>query len=115
MLFFADDKETLRQWREELIAYLAALRLAIHPNRAQPRPVTEGIPFLGFVVYPEYRRVKRRKVIAYRRRLQRLYAAYQAGEVSQSEMAASIRGWLAHINYGDTWGLARKMLNPVVL
>ncbi|MCP4427665.1 MAG: RNA-dependent DNA polymerase, partial [Chloroflexi bacterium] len=42
MLFFADDKETLRQWREELIAYLAALRLAIHPNRAQPRPVTEG-------------------------------------------------------------------------
>jgi hypothetical protein len=34
--------------------------------------VGEGIPFLGFVVYPERRRLKRRKGIYFRRRLQRL-------------------------------------------
>ena len=50
----------------------------IHPG-AQPRPVTEGIPFLGFVVYPEHRRLKRRKGIHYRRRFERLVGDYAAG------------------------------------
>ena len=39
---------------------LADLRLTIHPA-SHPRPVTEGIPFLGFVVYPQQRRLKRRE------------------------------------------------------
>ena len=66
-LLFADDKRTLWNWREALIERLAALRLTIHEERAHPRPITEGIPFLGFVVFPTHRRLKRRKGIAYRR------------------------------------------------
>ena len=67
LLLFADDKATLWAWRDAIVDRLATLRLTIHPG-AQPRPVTEGIPFLGFVVYPTHRRVKSRKVAAYWRR-----------------------------------------------
>ena len=42
-----------------IIDYLASLRLTLHEARAQPRPVYEGIPFLGFIVYPDHRRLKR--------------------------------------------------------
>ncbi len=76
-LLFADDKPTLHQWRSAIMEYLVSLRLVIHTERAQPRPVTEGIPFLGFVIYPDHRRVKSRKVVAYRRRLQKLWTAYR--------------------------------------
>ena len=48
-----------------LIERLARLRLTIHPG-AQPQPVTEGVPFLGFIVYPEQRRLKRRKGLHFR-------------------------------------------------
>ncbi len=113
-LLFAADKSTLHQWRAEIIAYLASLRLTMHANRAQPRPVGEGIPFLGFVVYPDRRRLKGRKVVAYRRRLTRLWRAYQQGEVEAGQVVASLRGWLAHARHGDTWNLAKKILHPVV-
>jgi RNA-directed DNA polymerase len=113
-LLFADDKPTLRDWRVALIDYLATLRLTIHTHRAQPRPVGEGIPFLGFVIYPDHRRVKSRKVVAYRRRLKKLYQAYQDGELEQADVVASLRGWLAHISYGDTWALAEQILQPIV-
>ena len=53
MVLFADDKRTLWRWREALIERLATLRLTIHENRAQARPTAHGIPFLGFVVYPD--------------------------------------------------------------
>jgi retron-type reverse transcriptase len=113
-LLFADDKPTLHRWRAEIISYLATLRLTIHETRAQPRPVTEGIPFLGFVVYPNHRRLKRNRKLAYQRRLNQLRAAYQAGSLTQGEVVASIKGWLAHVSYGNCWALAERLLKPIV-
>ncbi len=115
MLLFANDKETLHRWRAAIIAYLASLRLTIHSASAQPRPVTEGIPFLGFVVYPTHRLVKRRKVVHYRRRLRDLMGQYQEGEVDQQAVQASVRGWINHVQHGNTWGLRQAVLQGVVL
>ncbi len=113
-LLFADDKQTLHTWHAALQEQLADVRLTIHPH-AQVRPVSEGIPFLGFVVYPTHRRVKRRNVVHYRRKLRNLLAQYNAGMVDQQAVQASIQGWLAHVQYGDTWGLRTDVLREVVL
>jgi RNA-directed DNA polymerase len=114
-LLFADDKATLWAWREPAVERLARLRLTIHPA-AHPRPVSEGIPFLGFVVFPTHRRLKQRKGIAYRRRLKRLLAAYAAGEIPLTQVTASVQGWVNHVRFGDTWGLRRTVFGalPVV-
>jgi RNA-directed DNA polymerase len=109
MLFFADDKATLWGWRDPLVERLACFRLAIHQGQAYPRPVTEGIPFLGFVVFPAGRRLKRRKGIAYRRRLEGLLASYAAEEIPLERVAASVQGWVNHARYGDTWGLRQAL------
>ena len=114
-LLFSDDKRQLRDWRAALIERLAALRLTLHQERAQARPVTEGIPFLGFVVYPTHRRLKRRVGIAFRRRLRRRFAQYAAGEIESDQLAASILGWIEHVRHGDTWGLRRSLLRDVVI
>jgi RNA-directed DNA polymerase len=50
-LLFADDAATLWTWLDAIGRRLARLRLTIHPG-AHPRPVTEGLPFLGFIVTP---------------------------------------------------------------
>ncbi|MCB0214318.1 MAG: RNA-dependent DNA polymerase [Anaerolineae bacterium] len=109
---FSNDKTTLWQWREAIIDRLARLRLTIHPGR-HPQPVGEGIPFLGFVTYPQRRRLKRRKGIHYRRRLKRLSAAVAAGEVAPDEVTASVQGWVNHIRYGNTVGLRKAVLDAV--
>jgi hypothetical protein len=67
MLLFGDDKRQLWEWKQAVVGRLARLRLTIHPA-AQPRPVTEGIPFLGFIVFPERRRLKRRNGVNFARR-----------------------------------------------
>jgi hypothetical protein len=111
-LLFAQDKATLWAWREALVARLACLRLTIHPG-AHPRPVTEGIPFLGFVIYPTHRRLKRRKAVAYRRKLRRLVAGWIDGQHTQDAVVTSLLGWINHVRYGDTWGLRRSILRDV--
>ncbi len=109
MLLFADDKKTLWAWREAIIKRLGRLRLTIHPG-AHPRPTGEGFPFLGFVLYPSHRRLKRRRAVAYRRKLKTLIAAWVAGERTREAVMASLLGWINHTRYGDTWGLRRSIV-----
>lgn len=108
---FSDSKRRLRQWRSRIIDFLATLRLRLHENTAQVAPVDMGIPWLGFVVYPTHRRLKRRNMIAFRRRLARNISRYKQGDITFAELDASVQGWINHVRYGDTWGLRQKMFS----
>ena len=107
-LLFGDDLDAAWHWLEAIVARLARFRLTIHPN-AQPHATGGGFPFLGFVVYPDYRRVKHRKVAAYYRRIR--HAVAQSADVS--EVVASLHGWLNHVRYADTWHLRESLLAQV--
>jgi len=85
------SKERLWAWKRAVVRRLAGLRLTIHAARAQVRPVSEEFPFLGFVVYPDRRRLKRRKGVAYGRKLRALVRDYGAGRVPLEQVTASAR------------------------
>ena len=112
---FADCKASLWTWKAALLSRLAALRLTIHERSAQVMPTARGVPWLGFVVYPDYRKVKARKVTHATRRLGERYAAYRDGEISLPEFDASVQGWINHVRFADSWGLRRHMLAPFQL
>jgi retron-type reverse transcriptase len=114
-LLFAADKARLHDWRQAIIHYLAGLRLRLHESRAQLFPVTEGIPFLGFRVYPDHRRLKRRKGVAFARRWRALLADYAAGKIDRARLHASLQAWIAHAKHGDTHGLRRALISSVVI
>ena len=109
-VLFSQDKDSLWRWKQSIQQRLARLRLEIHAG-AHPRPVREGIPFLGFVVYPQRRRLKRRKGIYYRRKLRFLLRAYQNGEVPLEQVTASLQGWVEHVRHGNTTGLRKAVLD----
>lgn len=110
-LLFGDDKKQLHEWRAAVIAYLATLRLKLHESRAQVSPVTHGIPFLGFRVYPTHRRLKPRNALHFRRRFKMRLAQMARGEIDFAQLDAGVQGWLNHVRYGDTYGLRRSILS----
>mgnify|MGYP001482494003 CR=1 FL=1 len=109
-LLYSNDIKELHGWREAIIERLAMFRLTLHENRAQTCPVSEGIPFLGFQIFPDHRRLKRRKGIAFQRKYKRLLQEHAIGEISLAQLTASVQGWVNHVRYGDTWGLRRAIL-----
>ena len=40
---------------------------------------------------------------------------YAAGELSRDTLDASVRGWVAHADHGDTWGLRRSIFGSVTI
>jgi len=107
---FSNSKTPLWEWKRALIERLAALRLTIHESSAQVSPVSAGIPWLGFVIYPTHRRVKGRNVVKFSRRLRDRWGAYTSGQISFAEFDASVQGWINHVRYADTWGLRGHVL-----
>lgn len=110
VVLFSDSPRDLWAWKRAIIERLAQARLTIHEESAQVMPADQGIPWLGFVVYPGYRRVKGRKVQGFSRRLQARIEQYVDGEITLDELTASARGWIAHVEPADpTGGLRRGM------
>ena len=107
---FSDSKRRLYAWKRELVAFLATLRLTIHAAEAQVIPCEQGIPWLGFVVYPTHRRVKARNVVKFSRRFRGRWRDYCTGQITYAEFDASVQGWINHVRYADTWGLRGHVL-----
>ncbi len=109
-LLFHDETRTLHRWRVAMGEFSVGLRLKLHERQARVYPVSTGIPFLGFRVYPDHRRLKPANGHAYRQRLKTLIVQYAAGEIDFEYLTASVQGWVNHARYGDTWGLRKALL-----
>ncbi|MBI4675758.1 MAG: RNA-dependent DNA polymerase [Chloroflexi bacterium] len=110
LLLFGEDKQVLGQWRAELIQRLARLRVTLHETRAQVRPTRTGIPFLGFILLPTKRRLKRANVRAFVTRLRRQIQLYHQQQLDLAAITRSTQAWLAHAAHGDTRHLCTRLL-----
>ncbi len=108
---FSSDKQQLWDWKAAVIERLARLRLTVHKHEAQVMQTQDGIPWLGFVVYPTHRRLKRRNAVNFTRRLQHNIDLYESGQLSFAELDTSVQGWINHVRYADTWGLRRHLFD----
>ena len=52
MIILSDDMDQLRFYERELSARLKDIGLVVNPKKTQIRQIANGIPFLGFVVWP---------------------------------------------------------------
>ncbi len=104
-----NDKSWLWQVKREITNYLEKYRLRLHEHKCQIRRTEQGVTFLGFRVFPNFRLLRRENVVRARRRLRRLQARYATGELAWEEVTRSVHGWLGHASFGDTYRLREKL------
>ncbi|MCI5210481.1 MAG: RNA-directed DNA polymerase, partial [Candidatus Electrothrix sp. ATG2] len=111
ILLFADNKPTLHNAFAELKQFLAArLQLALKNENVIPTPVSEGIPFLGFRIFPAMIRLDRRTLRRFRRRFRHHEQEYLQGDLDADQLNSSVTAMFAHIDHGDTFRLRRKII-----
>jgi hypothetical protein len=107
----SDDKSQLLEWKNAIIHRLATMRLTAHESEAQVTRCKDGIPWLGFVIYPTHRRLKHRNAVNFTHRLEHNIDLYESGQISFAELDASVQGWINHVRYADTWGLREHIFD----
>jgi hypothetical protein len=108
-LIFGDSPAELRGLLGRIGEHLATLRLCPHPRKCHVMPVRCGVPFLGWQVYPDHRRLRRTTGVRIQRRLRELVEEHRAGRIGWDRVRASVTSWFGHLKHGDTWGLRRRL------
>jgi len=104
-----NDKNWLWEIKSEMDAYLGQLRLRLHQHKCQIRRTDQGVTFLGFRVFPDFRLLRRGNILRMRRRMCRLQTQYAGGELSWGEVTRAVQGWLGHAGFGDTYRLRERL------
>ena len=113
-LLFSDDKRQLWQWKAAVVDKLAQLRLRLHDRRACVGASESGLPFLGFRLFGQHRRLKSRNAWAFSHRLAVGKRRVAAGLATQDQLDTKVKGWVAHAQHADTWHLREKIFNPTL-
>jgi RNA-directed DNA polymerase len=111
---FSDDKQELADARVAMEAYLATLRLKMHPIKSQLFETCYGANFVGFRVLPDRIRVRNDNLRRARRRMQQLQQDYATGLITLKPLVQRIQSWEAHLMHGDTHRLRRKVFDRYV-
>jgi retron-type reverse transcriptase len=111
---FSEDRIFLVDTRQAIEAYLADLRLKIHPIKSQIFATCKGANFMGFRVLPDRLRVRTENLRRSRRRLRQLQDRYANREIQLSDVVQSLQSWEAHLKHGDTWQLRQQIFSTLV-
>ncbi|MEK6804215.1 MAG: reverse transcriptase/maturase family protein [Nitrospirota bacterium] len=114
MVVLDDDKARLADIRDAVRERLVADRLRLHPCKAHVTRVIDGLNLLGYMVYPNQRRLRNDNGHRFARRLRAMAKAYRAGRLDWADVAASIHSWVGHAKHADTEGLRRAIFSQAV-
>jgi len=114
-LLLAPDKATLWQLKGAIDDFLASrLRLTLHPTKQWVRPVSAGVDFLGYRVFPTHRRLLRASGYRLQRNLRAMQRTYRRGGVSPGTITQRIAAWIGHARHADTYRLRTALLGKAV-
>ncbi len=103
VLLFGETKAELHLHRAQVRRYLAGeLRLRLKEEATWLAPSSQGVPFLGFRIFPGTIRLQAERWQRMRRKIRRRERAFQDGRISAGELATSVRSSIAHIEHAAT-------------
>lgn len=114
MILFSDDREELYGALQIVRRELEKLRLSLHERKTELIETKRGVNFLGFRVFPDRVRIIQENLKRARRRLKMMQIQYARGELAMDKIMQSIRSWVAHLEWGDTWRLRERIFASLV-
>lgn len=111
MLIFAEDKAQLHAIQRSLEEFIGGrLQLQLKLSATRLAPVSEGVPFLGFRIFPGLIRLNRQSLQRFRHRLYQRQQDYLSGKIEVEGVAASVTSMIAHMAHANTHRLRQSFL-----
>jgi len=109
------NKKYLHRLKEEVEEFLNN-KLKLHLNKKTCiRPISIGIEFVGFRIWPTHRRLKKKTALKMKRRLKYLQKAYARGETTFEEVNSSVQSYLGILKHCDSYYLRQAIFKDFVL
>lgn len=110
-LIFGKQKTHLHRVKQDIQTFLHHYRLHLHPRKTQIFPARNGVPFLGFMLRPGHRRIRRENLQRFKRRMAYQRKAYQSGLVDMQHLLHSLQAWTGFVGKDQHRALINQILS----
>tara|TARA_B110001454_G_scaffold64823_1_gene63001 strand:+ start:52160 stop:53173 length:1014 start_codon:yes stop_codon:yes gene_type:complete len=115
---FADSKKELWDLHSKIDQFVTqVLKIELKEKVTQIAPVSEGIPFLGFRIFPQLIRLKRENLSRMRIKIRKKEIQFKKGHVSERDLINSVGSIVAHVSHVNSLsvrrGIFKESLNTV--
>lgn len=115
VIILSDNKEDLNRYKREFSDFLGdELRLRLN-NKTAIRPVSQGIEFVGFRIWPGYVRLRKSTSLHMKRHLKEMQEKYRRYEISFSKVNETVMSYKALMKHCDCRALEKKIFSEFVL
>jgi retron-type reverse transcriptase len=108
-----ENKKILEECKKNIQKYLVNLRLELHPGKSKIYPLYKGINLLGFKVFYYYKRLRKRNLNYFYKRLKLLKIQCKEEVMSPKKFIESVEGWFGYIMWGDTYNLRKEIVKNI--
>lgn len=103
------NKDHLNSLRYEIEIFLNN-KLKLHlNNKTCIRPISLGLEFVGYRIWPTHRKLKKKTAKKIRRRVKYLTCKHEKGEIKWEQLNASIQSYMGILKHCDSYGLQRSI------
>ncbi|MGE3538492.1 MAG: reverse transcriptase domain-containing protein [Candidatus Tectimicrobiota bacterium] len=111
-LVLADDKPSLHATLAAIRIFLQdTLHLALKDEVVYIAPVSQGVPFVGFRIYPGMVKLARPQWVRFTRRVQAQETRYHGGLIDEETLARSVTSMIGHTLHADTLAARRHFFS----
>lgn len=107
---FSNDKAVLNELLVEIRRFTDLnLKLQLKDKVTLIAPVPEGIPFLGFRIFPGIIRIKRENLVRVRRKIHQKEQLYLQGKISEKSLIQSVNSIVGHVAHVNSLSVRRRI------
>ena len=107
---FANSKRELWDLLVKIDEFVVQiLKVELKEKLTQIAPVTEGIPFLGFRIFPQIIRIKRENLLRMKNRIKTKEAQFKKGHISERDLINSVGSIVTHTDHVNSLSIRRSI------
>ncbi len=112
-ILFSNCKRQLQEAKDKIEELLFAKRLKINEKKCQIFPVNNGINFLGFHLYPFYKRILRQNLQRFKRRMKVMSHQFSTGKIEMKNLLLSLNAWLGYADKEINQSIINDILDTI--
>ncbi|MFH1233668.1 MAG: reverse transcriptase domain-containing protein [Patescibacteria group bacterium] len=111
-IILGDNKEGLGCFKEKVKRFLKeCLKLDAHPKKCNILPTRCGIDFLGYIVFKNFRLLRKSSVKRFTKRMKFYRKRVLGGKMPLEKFSQSLNSWLSYAKFGNSWRLREHLIN----
>lgn len=115
VIILCNDKVQLREWKDKIENFLLTeLELNLN-SKTCIRPISQGIEFVGYRIWPEHVVIRKSTSLRIKRALKGMTVKYANYEITMQDVTSTLRSYLGMLEHCDSEALVNKILDGLIL